>query len=245
MPTRALLTRSMQKGLQTKLDDVLADKIIDMFEAGIITEVDNAQPQYIIYSDYLETIDGITHSYLTVAEIQNFWEGILSLLPIQINALREEGITHPQDLAQFDSDDFDSVIQSMKGRALLSDLAQIRLKQACDFFQFILETGRTMKDQCLTHNATKSRVIQFKEIQDEEDSKDSPVDLSKLTKPTDILSWMDRTDETLQKLPGQDNSPLAYLIRKDPVIPVMTNDLVPGKCYSLTYKSLIEELVAR
>ena len=130
----------------------------------------------------------------------------MGLAPKHINALRDEGITHPRDLANFDSDDFDSVIRSVKGKgkgkAALPCLAQIRLKQACGFFQYALDTGRTLKDQYLTTEPLKSHAIQFKAIKEQKDSKDSPLGLPKLSKSTDILSWMDKVDKTLHKLPG-------------------------------------------
>ena len=65
----------------------------------------------------------------------------MGLVPKHINALRNEDITHPKDLANFDLDDFDSVIQSVKGKTALPGLAQICLKQACDFFQYVVDTG--------------------------------------------------------------------------------------------------------
>ena len=77
------------------------------------------------------------------------------------NALQGEGITHPKDLAQFNSKEFDMIIQNMKGKVALPSLAQIWLKQACDFFQFIRVTSRKMKNQSLTHDSIKSHAIQF------------------------------------------------------------------------------------
>ena len=56
---------------------------------------------------------------------------------------------------------------------------------------------------------------------------------------------MDRVDKTLCKLPGQDNMPLAYLTQSDPIIPITIDDSIPNKCYSITHKSLVEELVAQ
>ena len=47
------------------------------------------------------------------------------------------------------------------------------------------------------------------------------------------------------KLPGQDNTPLAYLTRSDPAIPVTLDDIIANKCYSAIHKSFVEELVAR
>ena len=45
-----------------------------------------------------------------------------------INTLRDKKITHPKDLANFDSEDFESVVRSVKGKAALLGLAQIYLK---------------------------------------------------------------------------------------------------------------------
>ena len=112
----------------------------------------------------------------------------MSLAPKHINALRDKGITRSRDLANFDSGDFDSVIWSVKGKAALPGLAQIRLKQARDFFQYVLDTGRTLKDQYLTAESLKSHSIQFKAIKDQKDSKDNPSGLPRLSKSTDILS---------------------------------------------------------
>ena len=43
----------------------------------------------------------------------------MGLATKHINALRDEAITYPRDLANFDSDNFDSVIQSVKGKVAL------------------------------------------------------------------------------------------------------------------------------
>ena len=97
--------------------------------------------------------------YLTVTSVADFLEGVMGLTPKHINALYDKGITHTQDLANFDSDNFNSVIRSVKGKAALPDLAQIHLKQVCDFFQYALDTGRALKDQYLTAESLKSHAI--------------------------------------------------------------------------------------
>ena len=103
------------------------------------TLVNHTQLTYVAANDYAETIDGARITYLTINAVKLFWEDTLTLAPKHINALREEGITHPKDLAQFNSKEFEMVIRSMKGRlAALPGLAQIRLKQACDFIQLLL-----------------------------------------------------------------------------------------------------------
>ena len=93
--------------------------------------------------------------------------------------------------------EFDIVIRSMKGRqTALPSFAQISLKQACDFFQFILATGKNMKDQYLTHDSIKSHAIQFQAFKDT-DSKEVG-GLPKLSIATDVLSWMDRMEKHLR-----------------------------------------------
>ena len=117
-----------------------------MVDAGINTNgINNTTPTYVCTTDYFETINGNSVTYLITVEVKAFFEVVMGLAPKHINALRDEGITHPKDLANFDSDDFDSVIWSIKGKAALPDLAQIRLKQACDLFQYVLDTERKLK----------------------------------------------------------------------------------------------------
>ena len=245
---RIVLTNTQKELLKTKLgDDDLAKAIISMVDAGVnINGVNNTAPTYVATMDYFETMaNGNSVTYLTTVEVKALFEDVMGLTPKHINALREERITHPRDLANFDSDDFDSVIRSVKGKAALPGLAQIRLKQACDFFQYVLDTERKLKDQYLTAESLKSHSIQFKAIKEQKDNKDSPKGLPRLSKSTDILSWMDRVEKTLRKLPGQNNSPLAYLTRSDPIVPVALDAFIPNKYYSATHKSLVEELVAR
>ena len=159
-------------------DDDLAKAIIDIVDADVSTNgINNTTPTYVAKTDYFETTNGITTWFHTLTNVQAFLEVIMGLALKHINALRDEAITHPTDLGNFDSGNFDSVIQSVKGKAELPGLAQIYLKQACAFFQYVLDTGRTMKDQYLTAESLKSHSIQFKAIKEQKDSKDSPSDL--------------------------------------------------------------------
>ena len=81
-----------------------------------------------------DRIDGAVVQHLTVNAVQTYFETTLALAAKHIHALREEGITHPHDLAQFTSTEFEAVIRSVKGRAPLPGLAVVRMKQSCDFF---------------------------------------------------------------------------------------------------------------
>ena len=95
----------------------------------------------------------------------------------------------------------------------------------------------------MTHDSIKSHVIQFQAFKDT-DSKEVG-ELPKLTESTDVLSWMDRIEKHFCKIPGVDFYPLAYLLRDTATAPVTAIDMLPGKCYSVTNNSMIEECVKR
>ena len=72
----------------------------------------------------------------------------------------------------------------MKSKVALPGIAQIWLKDACDFFQFILATNRTMKNQYLTYDSILSHKVQFAALKDNQEVGGLP----KLTEEVDILS---------------------------------------------------------
>ena len=243
------ISRNQERDLITVLGRPMALMIIKKLCAGNAQRtaqpiVNNTLPIYAANNDYDEAIDGVIVQHLTVVALQSFFETTLSLSPKQVHALQEEGITLPQDLAQFNSTEFESVIRSVKGRAALPRLAQVRLKQTCDFFQYLFETNRKLKDQYLTHESIKSHAVQFQALKEMKDSS-GVATLIKLSASTDVLSWMDGFEKHLRKVTGIDYSPLAYLLRKNAIVPVTTENVLPGKCYLNTHGSLCEELVFR
>jgi len=180
---------------------------------------------------------------LTPSAVKNFFVKELGLAAKHINILRKEGITHPIDFAQFNSEDFDSVIKSVKGLNVpLPGLSQILLKQACDYVQFLVSTGREIKDDYLIkRDSIKNHAMQFKAIKE---AKDGPSGLPKLGKSTDVLGWLDRVDKSLKQLLGSDHTPLLYVLLSAAGHDAI-DDLITGKCYSATHGSLTEELVNR
>ena len=107
-----VLTTQQKELLKIKLgDEDLTKAIINMVDAGINTNVINNTPlTHVCHTDYFKIVDGNSVTYLTTIEVKAFFEVVMGLAPKHINALRDEGITHPKYLANFDSDDFDSVI---------------------------------------------------------------------------------------------------------------------------------------
>ena len=159
--------RDQENQIITALGAAVMRQLIDLLDAQgsagpVVPPLTNyTQPIYVADINYTKTIDGVLVTYFTTAAVKASWAVTLSLAPKYINALGGEGSTHPKDLVQFNSKEFESVIRSVKSKDVLPDLAQIRLKQPCDFFQFILATSRTMKNQYLTHDLIKSHTVQF------------------------------------------------------------------------------------
>ena len=188
---------------------ILANLCAGQRPAGPV--MNNTQPVYAANNNYDEAIDGVIVQHLTVNAVQTYFETTLALSAKHIYALQEEGITHPHDLAQFTSTEFEAVIQSVKGRTPLPGLAVVRLKQTCDFFQYLEATNRAIKSQYLTHDSIKSHAVQYQTLKDLKDSS-KVAKLTKLSISTDVLSWMDSFEKQLQGITGIDHSPLAYLL---------------------------------
>ena len=135
-----VFTRNQITAIESALGPSTAATLIAQMNANALGQpgappgpplVNHTAPSYNVAPDYAETINGVLVTYLTVGAVQTFLETTMTLAPKHIHALREEGITHPKDLAQFTSKEFEMVIRSMKGRhAALPGLAQILMKQA-------------------------------------------------------------------------------------------------------------------
>ena len=113
------LTRAQENVVIGALAGPVGRQLIAMLNAGVPVAnagpavpplINNTAPVYIADTNYTDTINGVAVTHLTVAAVQEFWELAMSLLPKNIHALRGEGITHPKDLAQFNSTEFESVI---------------------------------------------------------------------------------------------------------------------------------------
>ena len=160
------LTRNQEAQFTSALgDDAVATALLARLASPVIqpaasrasSNVNNTMPTFPPDDDW-ETVENGT--LLTPSAVKNFFVKELGLAPKHINILRDEGITHPIDFAQFDSKDFDSVIKSVKGLNVpLPGLSQILLKQACDYIQFLVSTGREIKDDYLKRDSIKNHAM--------------------------------------------------------------------------------------
>ena len=100
------LSRTQETAIRNALGALVAPRLIALMNAPGPTVpvvpplVIHTPPTYVADTDYSEIINGVRVTYLTVGVVQDFWEVTRSLLPKNIHALRDEGITHPKDLAQ-------------------------------------------------------------------------------------------------------------------------------------------------
>ena len=213
------MTRNQEAHLKTALgDDAVATAILTRLASPVVqpaaarvpSNVNDVMPSFTPQADWTKTVNGTQTTLLTEPIVKDFFVTGLGLAAKHVNILREEGITHPIDFAQFDSEDFDSVIKSVKGLNVpLPGLSQILLKQACDYIQFLVSTGREIKDDYLQRDSIKNHAMQFKAIKE---AKDGPLGLPKLGKSTDVLAWLDRVEKSLRQLLGSDYTPLLYVI---------------------------------
>ena len=126
----------MKETLRTKLgDNALAEAIIDIVDAGVNSNgIINTVPTYAVDMDYFETIDKNNVTYLTTYEVKGFFDGVMGLAPKHINALRNEEINHPKDLANFDSADFKAVTRSVKGKDWLRSVSSRHVTSFSSFW---------------------------------------------------------------------------------------------------------------
>ena len=98
----AAITQDQEQDLITALGRPMAMMILANLRAGQRPAgpvMNNTQVLYAANNDYDEAIDGVIVQHLTVNAVQTYFETTLALAPKHIHALREEGITHPHNLA--------------------------------------------------------------------------------------------------------------------------------------------------
>ena len=78
----------------------------------------------------------------------------------------------------------------------------------------------------------------------QEQLKDDPPVLPKITKALPIMKWAEAFDHYLKRVHGSRSVPLTYLTRKDVAVPNTLPVLLQGLPYSAEYGSIEDELVA-
>ena len=73
-----------------------------------------------------------------------------------------------------------------------------------------------------------------------EDSPETP----KISKALPVIKWMEAFQDFLNRKIGNQNIPLAYIIRDVPNPPVVSPPLAPGQQHSIEHRSVEAEIIA-
>ena len=192
--------------------------------------------------------NGNTHTLnlMSTQQWTGFLKNVLKLSNAQIAELKIEGLEYPEDFAVFDSDTIDATIKSMRSKHLsLGGITSLRLKQFCDFMQYLQNVDRKLRYGMLNAETIKHYADSFDAIK--EKTKDGK--LTVLKKNGDMLLWLDDVDKDLKGYVGNRGISLAYLNIDKKAPDANTDDTLwdfeKGKCYSKEHGSLKQELIHR
>ena len=131
---------------------------------------------------------------------------VLKLSNAQIAELKIEGLEYPTDFGVFDSDTIDATIKSMRSKHLsLGGITSLRLKQFCDFMQYLQNVDRKLRKGMLNAETIKHYSDSFDAIK--EKTKDGK--LTVLKQNGDMLLWLDDVNKDLRGQVGNRGISLA------------------------------------
>ena len=195
---------------------------------------------------YQKSGEDHTLNLMSTQDWTDFLKDVLKLSNAQIAELKTEGLEYPVDFGVFDSDTIEATIKSMRSKHLsLGGLTSLRLKQFCDFMQYLQNVDRKLRNGMLNAETIKHYSDSFDAIK--EKTKDGK--LTVLKKNGDMLLWLDDVDKDLKGLIGNRGISLAYLNADDKPPDANSDDTLwdfeQGKCYSKEHGSLKQELIHR
>ena len=176
-----------------------------------------------------------------------------------------EGISHPQDLVEFNKDSLKQVASNLRnpgGRVPNPDpnapagatiarppfvfgaKSQDRLLAAADCFRFYETIGRNLAPSCITYNPIiRNFSQQWKALKDRKDSDDPKV--PKLTKALPIIKWTEAFTDYLSRKIGVRKIPLAYVVRELQAVPVAVPAQATDMPHTTEHGSVEADLIAR
>ena len=197
------------------------------------------------------------------ADITTFMEALthLGLKNRTVQQLREEGITSPNDLLDFDDDSIDVLVTNLRkpakktvGVGAAATLTEVepftisaksvhRLKVAVKVAKYYVDTGRPMDVDNMAWIRMRSFEIQFKAL--EERKKADKSEPPKLTKGLSIPKWLEAFHLYCRAVLGVRGVPLAYLLREAAAVSVQPPALMVAEPHSEEHGSIEGEMIAR
>lgn len=191
-------------------------------------------------------------------------------LAISINtipALIQEGITHPEDLEEFEDDDFKLIIENLrKPPGLMPDPnhndANVpapliprpayvfgaknakRIKIAANAVRYYSEIDRVLSPENMHYtNVLKEFHQQWQSLLQKREDNDPVVPC--ISKSLPIMKWTESFKDFLGQVVGQRMIPLVYLTRENEIPSNPAPPLLPNCPYSEVHGSIEGELIAR
>ena len=179
--------------------------------------------------------------------------------------LRTEGIDVVADLADFDKDSLQQLVDNLRcpgGHVLdpnpgappratiptppfvFGAKSQKRITVTCDLVRFYATVGRDLT----VANLQWSTIMKNFEIQWtvlKERKGDDSTEVPKISKALPVIKWMEAFHDFLNRKIGDHNIPLAYIIRDEPNPPASALPLAAGQPHSIEDGSVEAELIAQ
>ena len=155
-------------------DQAVAVRMIGIMEGTAATQA-VAIPQDPVYDANHATFkhqfqkNGNNHTLnlMSTQQWTEFLKNVLKLSNAQIAELKIEGLEYPEDFAVFDSDTIDATIKSMRSKHLsLGGITSLRLKQFCDFMQYLQNVDRKLRYGMLNAETIKHYADSFDAIKE-------------------------------------------------------------------------------
>ena len=179
--------------------------------------------------------------------------------------LQEEGISHPDDLVDFDKDTIKQIADNLRRPAgripdptpgapagatiptppfVFGARSVMRLTAATKLVRYYAMVGRPLTPANMAWNTVMRNFNEQWKALEERKENENP-DVPKITKALPVIKWTEAFTDYLSHAIGVRMIPLAYVIRPEADVPVAAPVLAAGKPYSLEHGSIEQELVAR
>jgi hypothetical protein len=188
-------------------------------------------------------------SNLTDVEVASFFKDKDSMNCVSddaVLALKDEGITIPEDLIDFEDDDIDNMARNLgkiptPNTIRLSAICVKRLKIAAACARFYKSIGRDLSKSNMAYAVMSIFWKQWQALDTQKKSKDKP-SFPKMDRNTNILKWTEFAANAFDSIIGSRTAPLSYLIRPDKSRPYPLPPLAYGKPWSEAYGSIRNEM---
>lgn len=197
----------------------------------------------------------VINTTLTEEEIDLFFTDPdqMGLTEEILQLLKQEGISKPSDLLDFDEDTMKQVTENIRKTPIagskpvkhyqISAKSQKRLMEAADLVRFYDTIGRKLTSEGLTYaTVIKDFAEQWKALKARRDEKEAEV--PKISRALPVIKWTEAFDDYLHRTVGVRYIPLSYVTRAKVEIPVEIQERAEGKAHSIG-GSIVDDLIER